>query len=77
MWTHIDESGAEWDVVLGRESWGALLALFIPRGRGDEARTVRQAVLQASGYEDAQREVEALGASGLAELFRRSNAKES
>jgi hypothetical protein len=39
-----DRDGIRWDVVLGRESWGSLLALFVPAADG----AVRQAPLQAS-----------------------------
>ena len=38
-----DRYNVEWDVVLGRESWGALCALFVPvHGSG-----IRQAAWQA------------------------------
>ncbi|MFW6201354.1 MAG: hypothetical protein ACOC8B_02145, partial [Gemmatimonadota bacterium] len=48
-----DADGREWDVVLGRESWGVHYALFVPRGRTRSA-TSRQDLLDASGYGAAE-----------------------
>ncbi|HUH12333.1 MAG TPA: hypothetical protein VMK65_04455 [Longimicrobiales bacterium] len=71
MWTFEDTEGGRWDVVVGRESWGALYALFIPRGEGG----VRQTPLAAASHEEAMQEVEEAGGEGLRELFRRSEPK--
>lgn len=68
---YVDEKGREWDVVLGRESWGSLLALFVPRGDG----AVRQATLAASDYNAAQQELDALDDAALAEMLRGSADK--
>ena len=68
---YVDEQGREWDVILGRESWGALLALFVPRGAG----TARQAMLTSSDYNAAQQELDALDDDALAELLRSSVEK--
>lgn len=72
----IDSSGRPWDVVLGRESWGSLLALFVPAGVG-RTEPVRQAMLRAAGYEEAQAELESLPEPRLRELFESSTPKES
>jgi hypothetical protein len=68
-----DTHGRRWDVVLGRESWGALYALFVPLGH-DEA--IRQTLLNAVAYDAAQHELDAMPASELATLFQRSTIKE-
>lgn len=71
-----DHSGARWDIVVGRESWGTLLALFVPAGPPGE-RPVRQAPLSGSGYDEAERELASLDESALHRLFERSKLKES
>lgn len=69
-----DRKGGAWDVVLGRESWGALYALFVPveaaRGEG-----VRQALLRAESYTEAQQQIEEMGREQLANLFATSQPK--
>lgn len=72
MWTFEEPGGERWDVVLGRESWGALFALFIPRGEG----IVRQTQLAASSHEEALQEVEEAGREGLRVLFQKSEPKQ-
>ena len=68
---YVDEQGRQWDVVLGRESWGSLLALFVPRGSG----TPRQSMLATSDYNAAQQELDALDDAALAEMLRNSVEK--
>ncbi len=63
-----DERGATWDVVVGRESWGTLYALFVPAGPG-QAQPMRQALLQSAGYEQAQQELDGLDDEALHALF--------
>lgn len=70
-----DAAGDVWDVVVGRESWGALYALFVPVG--DDAVAIRQTLLAASGYEQAQHELHEMTEPALAELLRRSVPKQS
>jgi hypothetical protein len=74
MRTFRDDSGALWDVVAGRESWGALYAIFVPRDGG--GRTIRQAPLQASGYDEAARELTDLDDGALQRLLDSSEAKQ-
>jgi hypothetical protein len=71
MKRYVDEQGREWDVVLGRESWGTLLALFVPRSGG----TARQATLHASDYNAAQQELDALDEPALADMLLNSVEK--
>jgi hypothetical protein len=69
-----DGSGADWDVVLGRESWGALYALFVPAVTG--AAPVRQTALRAVAYDAAMQELEQLDEAALQALFERSTIKD-
>lgn len=69
-----DERGRDWDVVIGRESWGAFVALFVPRS-GDEP--VRQVPLGSESRGAAAREVHALDEEELGALLERSRPKES
>ena len=82
MRTFEDEDGTVWDVVAGRESWGAVFAIFIPRrgSSGDAAGErgesgPRQTPLQATGYAEANRELESLDDDELRELLARSDPK--
>lgn len=50
----VDREGRAWDVVLGRESWGSNVALFVPVGSGE----IRQAPLHAKGYDSAAQELD-------------------
>lgn len=67
-----DRDGHPWEVVAGRESWGAIVALFIPTRDGVE---IRQAPLSASGYETAEQELDRMGEGGLQELLDASQPK--
>ena len=68
-----DGAGRTWEVVVGRESWGAFVALFVPAGSGGE---VRQAPLGARGRSEADDEVDALTDDELLDLFERSEPKD-
>ncbi|HSJ08787.1 MAG TPA: hypothetical protein VK928_02710 [Longimicrobiales bacterium] len=70
-----DGNGVEWDVVLGRESWGALLALFVPVS-ADSGQPVRQAPLHASAYDAATTELDEMDGAALQALLDRSVVKE-
>lgn len=69
----VDDQGREWDVVVGRESWGSLYALFVPKGETD--RGVRQALLEALSLDEGSRIVNEMGEAELGELFRGSEPK--
>jgi hypothetical protein len=69
-----DREGREWDVVLGRESWGAIVALFVPRTDANVA--IRQAPLAASSYETAAQELSSLDRAALQALLDRSSIKQ-
>lgn len=66
-----DGDGRPWDVVLGRESWGALYALFVPA-----TGPVRQTLLEAESYGAAQAELEALTEEEVLALLSRSEPKD-
>ena len=69
----VDANGQSWDVVVGRESWGGLLALFVPAGNG----VARQAGLRAESLDKAEQELEALDDGALNELLNRSKVKDA
>jgi hypothetical protein len=71
-----DAAGRPWDVVVGRESWGTLYALFIPAGVG-RAESIRQALLRSESYEGAQLELDGCEEATLARLFEQSEPKTS
>jgi hypothetical protein len=66
-----DPAGRAWEAVVGRESWGAFFAIFVPAG----TEAVRQTQLQAATWADAERELEALDDPALHELLERSTIK--
>ncbi len=69
----MDPAGLSWDVVVGRASWGALFALFVPVGR--EA-PVRQHPLDARSAEQAEAWLDDADAASLAALLERSTLKD-
>lgn len=63
-----------WDVVLGRESWGTSVALFVPPTSSE--LDVRQAPLQSAAQDAAMRELEAMDESALQALLDRSTGRQ-
>ena len=74
MRRYTDPDGRPWDVVLGRESFGALLALFVPAAGNGAAP--RQTMLGADSRQGAATELEDLEPAELDALFERSQPKE-
>jgi hypothetical protein len=68
----VDRTGKPWDIVAGRESWGAVVALFVPVGDG----AIRQAVLNAINADRAMVEIDELDELAVQALFERSTDKE-
>ncbi|CAN5714878.1 hypothetical protein BH23GEM10_BH23GEM10_09830 [soil metagenome] len=68
-----DSAGITWDVVIGRESWGALLALFVTVRNG--TAEVRQVPLRADSQDAAMQELAGLDDAGLQALLDRSSLK--
>jgi hypothetical protein len=58
------EDGREWEVFPGRASWGAYVALFVPRDTADAA-AIRQSALAAEAMDAAQAELDALSDAEL------------
>ena len=56
MRTFTDESGARWEVFLGKASWGTLILLFSPIGGGG----TRASILHAETTFAANAELDAL-----------------
>lgn len=69
-----DADGRSWDVVIGRESWGNLYALFIPVA-GSPSAELRQTLLRAESLEAAYLELDGLDTNALRELLARSERK--
>lgn len=67
-----DREGTHWEVVAGRESWGTIVALFVPVEEGPE---IRQAPLPAEGYGAATTLLDTLSDEALQELLDRSTPK--
>ncbi len=68
-----DDEGRSWEVVAGRESWGALFAIFVPVAAGPD---VRQAPLVAASYEEAVALFDRLDDGALRDLLARSEPKQ-
>lgn len=68
-----DRQGRTWDVVVGRESFGALYAIFVPAA-GNPADPL-QTMLRAESPQAAQEELERLSQAQLEELLERSDPK--
>lgn len=69
-----DPSGTAWDVVLGRESWGTSVALFVPPTAS--LLGVRQAPLRSTAQDAAMRELDDMDDAALGALFDRSTASQ-
>lgn len=74
MRRYTDHAGRAWDVVLGRESFGALLALFVPVAGNSAAP--RQTMLGADSRRGAATELDDMEPAELDALFERSQPKE-
>jgi len=67
----VDSAGNRWDVVLGRESWGTLVLLFVPGDNGP----VRQAYFPAKRYDSSATELDEMSDAGLQQLLDASELK--
>lgn len=68
-----DPRGRSWDVVVGRESFGALYALFVPAA--ETRAETRQTLLQADSQTGARQSVDEMTEDELTELYERSEPK--
>jgi hypothetical protein len=70
---YTDPRGRQWDIVVGRESFGALYALFVPAA--DTRAETRQSLLHADSQGAALEAVEEMAEDDLHDLFARSEPK--
>lgn len=75
MRRYTDRLGRRWDIVIGRESFGTLLALFVPAAGNGEGP--REAVLESDAQVEAEAELDAMRPADLDGLFERSKPKET
>jgi len=68
-----DTAEREWEVVVGRESWGTVVALFLPQD-GSEAGP-RQALMDVPSADGGNRQLLAMSEEELQSLFERSGEK--
>jgi hypothetical protein len=67
-----DEEGAEWEVVVGRESWGTIVAIFVPReGENDP----RQTLLDVTSFDRGSRLLREMKEDDLRDLLQISVPK--
>jgi hypothetical protein len=64
--------GTEFDVVVGRESWGTVVAMFVPR-KGDAPP--RQAVMDTSSPEEALTLLRSMTHQELQDLLDKATSK--
>lgn len=69
MRSFTDEDGGQWEVVVGRESYGIVVALFSPK-RG--SASPRQAVLDVSSPDEGSRVLREMSSEALVDLFKGS-----
>jgi len=70
---YTDPRGRAWDVVVGRESFGALYALFVPAA--ETRAETRQTLLNADSQTAARQSLVEMSEEELTELFERSEPK--
>lgn len=73
MRRYTDSRGRDWDVVVGRESFGALYALFVPAG--ETRAETRQTLLAQDSKAKAQAAIETMSDEEMDELYDRSEPK--
>ena len=69
-----DEAGREWEVIVGRESWGTVVALFLIRR---EPGAPRQTYLEVRSVDEGNRLLSGLNVEGLRSLLADSVPKPS
>jgi hypothetical protein len=68
----LGEDGREWEVVVGRESWGTVVAIFVPKEGGG---LPRQTLLEATTTDEALRDLQRIPEEKLRVLLERSKVK--
>ena len=72
MRVYKDEEGRSWDAVVGRESWGAVVLIFVAREGSDPPR---QTLMSVRSPEEGNRELKGMTEKELGDLFEGSAAK--
>lgn len=67
-----DELGHEWEVMVGRESWGTIVAILVPK---KSVEAPRQAHLEVPSLGEGNRVVLAMKEDELRTLLRNSGLK--
>jgi hypothetical protein len=67
-----DLLGNEWEVVVGRESWGTVVAIFVLRGSSEPPR---QAIIDVSSWDDGNRRLQEMTDDDLRDLLGASEKK--
>jgi hypothetical protein len=67
-----DKDGIEWDVIVGRESWGTTVAMFVPRV-GDAGP--RQSILDTVSPEEGLKRLKSMTLQELQDLLDRATLK--
>jgi hypothetical protein len=67
-----DSAEREWEVVVGRESWGTVVAIFVQRGGREPPR---ETILDVSSWDDGNRLLLGLDEDGLRALLDKSVPK--
>ena len=73
MRSFVDGHGLVWEVVLGRESWGRIVAILYCREGGGP---VLEALLEGAGYEQASRELDDMDTEGLRHMLENAHPKD-
>ena len=68
----VDDGGRTWDVVMGRESWGTVVAIFVVQ---DGSEPPRQALMDVKSPEEGTRRLSGMTDEDLGDLFAGSDAK--
>jgi hypothetical protein len=68
----LGKDGREWEAVVGRESWGTVVAIFVPREGGDPPR---QTLLESTTTDEALRDLQRMPEEKLRVLLERSKVK--
>ena len=69
-----DSDGNEWEAVVGRESWGTVVAIFVPK-KGDGGP--RQTLLEVTSYDRGSKLLREIGDEELRNLLETSVPKTS
>jgi len=67
-----DLLGNEWEVVVGRESWGTVVAIFVLRG---STESPRQALFEVSSWDEGNRLLQEMTDEELRDLLGASERK--